>query len=255
MMKPSIQKSFEDGVLTLTIANEDKRNAFTPEMARDLGEALNAADQNVAVRCIVLTGAGDIAFSSGHDLGSMLDDREHASDPALNHPFLLPAQLDTPTIAAINGHAYAAGFILAISCDLRVCTENSSFCAPGAHIGLLPIGGQLSRLPRLMPQGIAQELLMTGRPMSAEEAFRIGFANRLVPRGSAVIAAREIAAAIVGNSSGVVRSIKKGVRMLSEQGAAATEAFEWTESKELQTAPDAQEGMKAFLEKRKPRFH
>ncbi|MEW5888286.1 MAG: enoyl-CoA hydratase/isomerase family protein [Pseudomonadota bacterium] len=249
-----IEEARDGAVVVLTIANEAKRNAFSHAMTAALGERLRAAEADRSVKCVILTGAGDVAFSSGHDLQEMLADRDHASDPELNGAFLLPAKMTTPTIAAVNGYAFAAGFILALSCDMRVCAENASFAAPGARIGLLPIGGQLSRLPMLMPRAIAYEMLTTCREMKADEAARIGFANRVVPRGGALEAALEIAAQLARNSAAVVREIKRGLETFAHQGAAAAAAFEWQVGKKLQGEYDAEEGMKAFLEKRSPRF-
>lgn len=250
----SIQSIYDNGIQILTISNEARRNAFTHEMTQELGARLLAAEGDTAVKCIVITGAGDIAFSSGHDLREMLEDRDNASDSAANAPFLMPATLTTPTIAAINGYAFAAGFILSISCDLRVCAENASFSAPGARIGLLPIGGQLSRLPMLMPRGIAHEMLISCREMKAEEAHRIGFANRVVSRGQALSASLDIAKSIVANSSTVIASIKTGLEIFAKEGASAAADYEWDVGRRLQSAPDADEGMRAFLEKRAPRF-
>lgn len=250
----TIEATPEGAVLVLTIANEVKRNAFTHAMTAELGERLRAAEADPGVKCVIITGAGNVAFSSGHDLKEMLADREHASDPNLNAPFVLPAEMTTPTIAAVNGYAYAAGFILSISCDLRVCAENAYFAAPGARIGLLPIGGQISRLPMLMPRAIAHEMLVTCRRMTADEAFRIGFANRLVPHGNALVASLEIAATIARNSAAVVREIKKGLEAFVQEGSRAAATFEWETGKRLQSGTDAEEGMRAFLEKRSPRF-
>jgi len=244
----------ENGIAVLTIENEPRRNAFTHEMTRELERLLLEADRNPAVRCIVITGAGDAAFSSGHDLREMLADRDHASDPQLNAPFLLPASLGTPTIAAVNGYAYAAGFILAISCDLRVCAANASFGAPGAHIGLLPIGWQLSGWALLMARGVARDLLSTGGWLAADEAFRLGFANRLAERGEALGQALEIATAIAGNSAGVLRAIKSGLQTLASKGTDAAANYEWEMGRQLQSHADAAEGINAFLEKRAPNF-
>lgn len=241
-------------VLVVTIANVAKRNAFTHSMTAALGEHLRHAEEDRSVRAVVITGAGEVAFSSGHDLREMLADREHASDEALNEPFVLPSRMNTPTIAAVNGFAYAAGFILALNCDFRVCSENAAFAAPGARIGLLPIGGQLSRLPRLLPQAIAHELLVTCREMKAAEAERLGFVAQVAPVGGSLDAAMGIADQIAANSFDVVREIKRGLDLLGAEGVAAAEAFEWRESARLQSGPHAGEGMKAFLEKRRPVF-
>jgi enoyl-CoA hydratase/carnithine racemase len=223
-------------------------------MTRALGTHLEAAERDPMVKCVVITGAGDVAFSSGHDLKEMLAEREHASDPQLNDPFMLPERMHTPTIAAVNGYALAAGFILALNCDFRVCAGNARFAAPGARIGLLPIGGQLSRLPTLMPRAIAHELLVTCRDMHAEEAQRLGFASQVVEPGGALRAALAMADQITCQSAGVVREVKVGLELALSAGAAAARAHEWRMSAELQRAPDAAEGIRAFLEKRAPRF-
>lgn len=250
----AIEHEKRGSTLILRIANETKRNAFSHAMTAQLGEHLQRAEDDRAVRCVVITGAGDVAFSSGHDLREMLADREHASDPALNDPFLLPARMATPTIAAINGFAYAAGFILALNCDFRVCSENASFAAPGARIGLLPIGGQLSRLPQLMPRAIAHELLVTCREMKSDEAYRLGFVSSATPVGGSLASALTLADQIAANSSDVIASVKKGLAVLAQDGCAATAEYEWREGRRLQDGPHAEEGMKAFLEKRKPIF-
>ncbi|WP_342641481.1 enoyl-CoA hydratase/isomerase family protein [Rhodoligotrophos ferricapiens] len=253
-MTATIELARRGAVTVLTISNEAKRNAFTHEMTKQLGTLLRSADEDPGVKAIIITGRGDVAFSSGHDLREMLADPEHASDPALNEPFLLPAQITTPTIAAINGYAFAAGFILALNCDLRICAENASFAAPGARIGLLPIGGQLSRLPLLLPRAIAHELLITCREMKAEEAHRLGFANQVVPRGEAVQAALATAEMIAANSASVIREIKRGLEVVAADGPAKASDFEWEYGRKLQDEPDAHEGITAFLEKRRPVF-
>lgn len=249
-----IISNFANGTLVLTISNESKRNAFTHAMTADLGNLLKTAEEDTEVKCVVITGAGNFSFSSGHDLDEMLANRDSASDPALNYSFLLPAEMTTPTIAAINGYAIAAGFVLAISCDMRVCAENAAFSAPGARIGLLPIGGQISRLPMLMPRAIAHELLVTCREMKAEEALRVGFVNRLVPKGEAVAASLEIAEMIKYKAMSVVSEVKNGLKVLDYQGERAAAEFEWEIGKALQSGSDAEEGIRAFREKREPRF-
>ncbi|WP_421956482.1 enoyl-CoA hydratase/isomerase family protein [Polaromonas sp.] len=250
----NITQSVDGGIVVLTIDNEGKRNAFTHAMTAELGRRLMAAESDPAVKCVVITGRGEVAFSSGHDLREMLADRDNASDAALNEPFLMPATMTTPTIAAINGFAFAAGFILAISCDFRICSINASFAAPGARIGLLPIGGQLSRLPALMPRAIAHDLLITCREMKADEAGRLGFANRVVPAGQALAASLEMASSIARNSTSVVRAIKSGLEIYEQNGGIAAKTYEWDAGNRLQKEPDAEEGMRAFLEKRTPQF-
>lgn len=241
-------------ITLLTISNEARRNAFTHAMAEALGRHLRTAEADPAVGCVVITGAGDTAFSSGHDLREMIADRENASDEERNACFVLPATLRTPCIAAINGYAFAAGFMLALSCDLRVCAENALFAAPGSHLGLLPIGGQLSRLPRLLPRAIAHEMLIGSRQLRADEAATFGFVNQVVGVGAARDAALRLASRIVEQSPAVVREVKAGLGILDVEGQQAATAFEWDMARKLQGLPDATEGMAAFLEKRPPRF-
>ena len=129
-----------DGIWVLTIDNEPKRNAFSGDMVYALRDLLDEADTTPKVRCVIITGAGDTAFSSGHDLSEMLDHGDAAFSPEANAGFLRPTSMKKPVIAAVNGYAYAAGLILSLSCDLRVVSSNASFCASGARVGLLPIG-------------------------------------------------------------------------------------------------------------------
>jgi len=241
-------------ILVLTFSNEPRRNAFTHEMTAELGRQLEAAEADAKVRCVVLTGEGHRAFSSGHDLNELLADRDHAADEELNRPFYRPASMSTPTIAAVNGAALAGGLILALSCDMRVCVDHAVFGAPGARIGLLPIGGQISRLPGLLPSGIAYEMLATARRFTAEEGLRHGFVNHVASDDALLNLALKIGRDIAANSPTVVTSIKRGLEIRSREGAGAAERFEWSEGKRLQGGPDADEGVRAFLEKRAPVF-
>lgn len=249
-----IQSRRDGDILILTIDNEAKRNAFTHAMTARLGELLDEAEADRSTRCVILTGAGDRAFSSGHDLNALLSDREHAADEKLNAPFFKPRLMSTPTIAAVNGAAHAGGFILALSCDMRICEPHADFCAPGARIGLLPIGGQLSWLPSLVPFGIAYDILATARRVGAAEAAQYGFVNRIAEAGRVQDAALETARLIAANSFNVVASVKRGLLAFAHEGVAAARRFEVEEGRRLQSGFDADEGMKAFLEKRPPRF-
>lgn len=138
--------------------------------------------------------------------------REHpdeTADPEVNSAFHRPTSMRKPVIAAVNGAAYAAGFILVLSCDLRVLAPHAVLCASGARLGLLPIGGRLSRLPFLMPPGKALELLLTAGPMSAREALDIGFANRIAQAGEVLEEVLAMARVIAGNSPTIVERIKQ----------------------------------------------
>jgi enoyl-CoA hydratase/carnithine racemase len=151
---PTIRTADDAAVRVLTIDNPRKRNAFAGTMATNLLAELDRADADPSVRAVVVTGA-DGCFSSGHDLQEVLARPETAAAPVANAAFSRPSEILTPVIGAVDGPAYAAGFILALNCDLRVATPGARFCAVGAAIGLVPVGGQLSRLLDLVGYPVA----------------------------------------------------------------------------------------------------
>ncbi|MBK3798484.1 enoyl-CoA hydratase/isomerase family protein [Azospirillum brasilense] len=250
---PEITAQTEGAIRILTISNEPKRNAFEGTMAADFLGHLNDADGDAAVRVVVVTGAGDIAFSSGHDLNEIASGA-HAATNLGEAPFLRPRNMTKPVIAAVNGHCYAAALILALSCDLRVASVNATFGSPGARLGMLPEGGQIGRLPRLMSSARALELMLTANPLPADEAYRTGFVNRLAGQGEALQEALVLARAIAKNAPSVVAAIKAGVILGEREGIDAAGAYEATVARRLEKAADAREGVSAFLEKRAPVF-
>lgn len=250
---PEITAQTEGAIRILTISNEAKRNAFEGTMAADFLSHLNDADGDGAVRVVVVTGAGDIAFSSGHDLNEIASGA-HAATNLGEAPFLRPRDMTKPVIAAVNGHCYAAALILALSCDMRVASVNASFGSPGARLGMLPEGGQIGRLPRLMSSARALELMLTANPLPADEAYRTGFVNRLAGQGEALKEALALARAIAKNAPSVVAAIKAGVILGEREGIDAAGAYEATVARRLEKGADAREGVSAFLEKRAPVF-
>ena len=245
----------EGSIALITIDNEPKRNAFSGDMARQLRARFDEVEGAASLRCVVVTGAGDKAFSSGHDVAQMREHPDETADAEVNSAFYRPTSMRKPVIAAVNGAAYAAGFILVLSCDLRILASHAVLCASGARLGLLPIGGQLSRLPYLMPPGKAFEMLVTAEPMSAKDAVDIGFANRIAQEGRVVEEAIAMGRVIARNSPTVVEYIKQGLQLSLTKGLEAGARFEWeTAARLLKDNPDAEEGMRAFLEKRLPRY-
>lgn len=250
---PEIHATTHDTIRILTISNERKRNAFEASMSSDLLAQFEIADADPVIRAVIVTGAGDIAFSSGHDLNDLSTGAD-AGAGMDEGPVLKPMSMKKPVIAAINGHCYAAALMLAMSCDLRVASENATFGSPGARLGMLPEGGQLGRLPLLMGRSAALELMLTGAPLSASDAFRCGFVSRLVPRGQSLDAALSLARLIAANAPAVVSAIKQGVLLAEISGVSRAEAFERQTARALEKEADAVEGVKAFLEKRTPVF-
>jgi enoyl-CoA hydratase/carnithine racemase len=243
-----------DAVRVVTIANESKRNAFDSAMTVELERALLEADANPAVRAIVVTGAGTESFSSGHDLMEVMEHPELAGDPVANAAFTTPPRLGTPVIGAVNGNAYAAGFILALNCDLRVAGRNARFCAVGAKIGLVPVGGQLSRLLQVMTYPSAFKMIATGLPMDAEEALACQFVTAVCDPAETVDQAIALGHQIAAASPAVIRAAKTGLRATLSHGLDVGLLLEPSIAAVVRELPDGAEGVAAFLEKRQAAY-
>lgn len=250
---PKILKTTEGAVRLLTISNQRKRNAMEGSMAGDFLRFLDEAEDDPQIRVVVVTGEGSVAFCSGHDLKEIASGA-HAATNLGERPFLRPREMSTPVIAAVNGHCYAAALILALSCDLRVVSENATFGSPGARLGMLPEGGQLWRLPRLMSRAMALEMMLTAQPLTATNVFHAGFVNRIVPQGQVLDEAMSLAHSVARNSPSVVSAIKLGVLLGEDQRAADAEEYENRVARKLEVEQDAHEGVEAFFQKRAPVF-
>ena len=257
MQVEEIRTAVLDNVALITMDNRNRRNALTAAMMKRLGEALKEADSDPRIRCVILTGAGDKAFATGHDVNEFLGGpkEEPFEDYRKRESvFWLPAVMKKPVIAAVNGAAYAGGFILALNCDLRIVSPNAAFAATGARFGLMLIGGQVAKLPLLIPVGRAMDMLLTNRPLGAAEAVSIGFASSVAPEGQLIEEALKTARQIAGNSPLILRKIKEGINLTFESGVKAGLDFELRTAFALRGHPDAKEGIRAFLEKRTPAF-
>jgi enoyl-CoA hydratase len=240
-------------VRILTVANRAKRNAFSGDMAPRMKDMLLAADRDPSVRCIVITGDRDM-FSSGHDLQEVLENPETAGDPEANAAFTLSPELGTPVIGAVNGPAYAAGFILALNCDIRIAGDNARFCAVGARIGLVPVGGQLSRLLDVVGYPAAFKMLATAAPVGAAEALASGFVSEVCNPDDTLDRSIAVALEISEVSPAVVRAIKTGLQATLHNGLEAGAALEPRLAAIVRDLPDGDEGVRSFLEKRPPRY-
>lgn len=253
-MSPSIDVRNHKKTRILTINNPAKRNAFSGSMATDLGRLLTEADQDVSVRCIVIVGVGESSFSSGHDLQEMLENPRQANDADANAAFSLPSRIGTPVIAALNAAAYAAGFILALSCDLRIAAQNSSLCAVGVKIGMVPVGGQISRILNLVSYSEAFRMVTTGQPVSADDAFQSGLVTEVCPQGSSLETALAYADVIAAASPAAVRAAKMGLNETLRYGLDHGYAAETRLAQVVSALPDSREGIEAFFGKRAPNY-
>ena len=250
MSEAAVLTEERDGVLVITIDRPEARNAINGEVARGIAAALDRLDGEDGLRVGVLTGSGGF-FSSGMDLkGFLSGDVPIVEGRGLGG--LTEAPPRKPLIAAVEGYALAGGFELVLACDLAVAAEGSRFGVPEVKRALVAAAGAALLLPQRIPQAIALELLLTGEPITAARAAELGLVNRVVPDGSALDAALELAGRIAANGPLAVAVTKQIARAASDW----TLAEGWRQQAEL-TGPvffseDAQEGARAFAEKRAP---
>lgn len=230
-------------------------NIINVELANELSDACREISQADGVRAVIITGAGE-SFCSGVDLNelaSFTTDKLTQANPA-SLVSRAVASVNCPVIAAINGDALGAGLELALSCDIRIASENARFGFPETSYGLIPGGGGTQRLPRIVGKGKATELILTAEPIDAGEAHRIGLVTKVVPKEKLVEEAEEIAKRLISRAPIAVRyakeAVNKGMDMTLEQGLRLEADLSFL----LQTTEDRAEGIKAFLEKRTAHF-
>ena len=238
----------------ITLNRPEKRNSYTEEMVDDLYDVCQKFMKDNDVWTAILTGAGNRAFCAGHDLTLVVASEgqynEHDSPTFWYGEF----EIYKPIIAAVNGYAYGGGCSMALSCDIRIASDNAVFGYPQPKYGAMSIGGH-QRLPKTIPPGIAMEFLLTGRNITADEAERWGMVNKVVPQDALMDEARAMAELINQNAPLAVQHTKeavlKGLRMPDvREGIVNAKLISYR----LQTSRDTQEGLAAFMEKRKPEW-
>ncbi len=197
----------------ITINREKALNALNSAVLDELDKTLDAVDLNT-VRCLILTGAGSKSFVAGADIGEMssLTKAEgEAFGKKGNDIFRKLETFPIPVIAAINGFALGGGCEIAMSCDIRICSENAVFGQPEVGLGITPGFGGTQRLARLVSPGMAKQLIYTGKNIKADEAYRIGLVNAVYPQEELMAAAEKMAAGIAKNAPIAVRNCKKAI--------------------------------------------
>jgi len=252
-----VEYTQHDRVAVVTLNRPHADNAITTEMGARLTEILETIAVRPAVRVVILTGAGHRAFSVGSDLRQRKDMTKEdwlRQRQDFDRTLYTVRQLRKPIFAAVNGIAYGGGSELAQSTDFIIAAENAVFGQPEAMIGLAAGGGSPVFLPRLLPPGKAMQMLMTGEPISAQEAYRLGMVNELHPQDELLGAAHQIAGKIASNSPTAVQAVKQAARMGQgepiEQAIAIMMEAHWRSA----VHPDRVEGIGAFNEGREPTF-
>jgi enoyl-CoA hydratase len=247
----------KDSIARITFNRPTVLNAINRKTIEELGECLNAARHDDTVRVLILTGAGEKAFVAGADINELAK-----QTPVNGKEFALFGQevihrLETigkPSIAAINGFALGGGCEVALACTMRIASKNAKLGQPEVKLGILPGYGGSQRLPRLCGKGVAQELILTGEMITADEALRIGLVNRVVELSELLATAEAIAKKIVANAPLAVKyameAVERGMEMPQEEGM----FLEATLFGLCCATEDMREGTRAFLEKRPAKF-
>jgi crotonobetainyl-CoA hydratase len=245
------------GAIYQVTLDRPKANAIDAATSRALYVAFRAFQDDSEARVAILTGAGDRFFSAGWDLkaaaaGEASEEHGPGGFAGITEFF----DLDKPVIGAVNGLALGGGFELALACDLVVASQGAAFALPETGLGFVAPAGGVQRLPRRVPPAIAMELLLTGRRVEPEEALRLGLVNQVVPLGSLMSAARELATTIAAKAPLATRATKALTR--AGEGLSVQEMFAAMRSGRVAAydamlaSEDAREGPRAFVEERPP---
>jgi crotonobetainyl-CoA hydratase len=246
----------KDHVARVTIDRPDVLNAIDAASERELQKIWADIETSRDVRCVVLTGTGERAFSTGADMkgGSGASGLEYWALPRTGGfgGIALRETLDAPVIARVNGHAVGGGFEMVLGCDIIVAVQEATFGLPEARVGRLPLDGGMTLLQRQVPFHLAMGVLLTGKRISAAEAFRIGLVNEVVPRAELDAAVARWVDEILACAPLSVRAIKQVVRRTAQLSAAEARGQLLPALAEALQSEDSQEGVRAFIEKRKP---
>ena len=248
-----VRSQQEGAILTLTLDRPEALNALNQQVLDDLSAALDAVDLHT-VRCLILTGAGEKAFAAGADIAAMTDMTRAEAAAFSRRGHAVYRRLETfplPTVAAVNGYALGGGCELAMTCDVRLCSDNALFGQPEVTLGITPGWGGTQRLMRLIGMGRAKELIFTARTVKAPEALAMGLVNAVYPPSELLTAARKLAERIAKNAPIAVRACKaamnEGIDLPMDEAVAA-EVREFSGCFETE---DQKRGMAGFLNKQK----
>src|SRR5262245_27104021 len=248
------------GIVTITLNRPDRLNALVGHMRRDLAEALEEAGSDPHVRVVVIKGAGR-AFCAGggvHFMAELVERQDRAAFGRLlgaaRRVVIAIRRMIKPVIASVGGPASGAGFNLALACDLRIASSNATFSQSFVKLGFHPDWGGTYFLPRLVTSNIACELFFLGDSISAEEAYRLGLLNRVVPPDQLETETLKLAQRLCAAPAISVAAAKNAVYISEQDSLEAMLQYEVDAQLRCFDSEDAREGVRAFLEKRPPRF-
>jgi enoyl-CoA hydratase len=256
-MYQTLQYECADGIATVRFNRPGKLNAISPEMIDDLRKLVTDVRADPSARVVIFTGNGR-AFCAGADIAALAK----VGGPSDFMSFIESVQmalngiedLDRPTIAAINGIAYGGGCEISLCCDFRIIAEDTSIGVPEIKIGLLPGAGGTQRLPRMLPTAIAKQMIYTGEPLSAQQAFHHGLVNEIAPIGHALEVAVQWARKLLKLPSVALRCGKLLVDIAQNGSLKTGIEAERQAMGLLYATEDRKEGLGAFLERREAKF-
>ena len=255
--QPAVLVERHGNVMVITINRPDARNAVNGAVSIGVGDALDEAQHDPEVRAVVITGAGDKSFCAGADLKaiSRRENLYHPDHPEWGFAGYVHHFTDKPTIAAVNGTALGGGTELALASDLVVADERAKFGLPEVKRGLIAAAGGVFRIVQQLPRKVGMELLLTGEPITASDAFEWGLINQVVKEGTVLEAALALAGRVTVNAPLSVQASKR-IAYGVDEGIITDEEAGWArtmnEMRDLIRSEDAREGPLAFAEKREP---
>ena len=245
-------------ICTISFNRPEKRNLVTPLMLTELSSELKRLTDEDKVRCVILRGSGDKAFSSGYDIHAIGDNdmiKHHEGDHPLGRALRTVEDFTYPTIAMLNGHAFGAGFEIAVTCDIRIAVDDSLFGMPPAKLGVVYSHSGMKKFVDLIGPGYTKELFLVGRPVSSERAKEIGLVNFMVSREEIEKFTYDMANEISENAPLSLKTLKNIINVLEKKEIRdEDEKIIRNMTVDVQNSEDYKEGQKAFAEKRKPEF-
>jgi enoyl-CoA hydratase len=251
----NVRFTIRDRIAWITIDRPEVRNALDLQTVNELhaviAEINNSEDAGVAV----LTGAGDRVFVAGADIRSIRERKMKDALKGINtRLFKAIEDCEKPVIAAVNGFAFGGGCELALSCDIRICSDQAKFALPEASLGIIPAAGGMYRMARVAGIGITKEMILTGEPIDAQRALQTGIVSRVVPMNELLKTAEDIAQKILSRGPLAILLAKRSLNLITQMPTEAAMALECVVQGILFDSGDKQEGTTAFLEKRPPHF-
>jgi len=249
----------KESICTLTLNRPEKRNLTTPKMLLQLDSALKMLEDEGRVKCVVIRGAGEKAFSSGYDI-SAIGENDMMRDYEGNHPLIIAARsienFPYPVIAMMNGHAFGAGLELAVTCDMRICVKGAMLGMPPAKLGVIYTFSGIRKFLNLIGFGNTKELFLVGKAIDSTKAEKVGLVNYIKPREELEEFTYSLAKEIAENAPLSMKTMKFVINKWQQNQN--LEDIDVHELKDLilkvQSSRDYKEGQKAFAEKRKPGF-